>query len=57
MRQECINAVQQAASRRLTQQEIKNIEDRIYRNMRQLARTRREELLRQRHDREDAPVP
>ncbi|AWA61946.1 MULTISPECIES: hypothetical protein [Enterobacteriaceae] len=38
MRQECINAVQQAASRRLTQQEIKNIEDRIYRNMRQLAR-------------------
>ncbi|HBQ1712989.1 TPA: hypothetical protein L7L36_004360 [Klebsiella pneumoniae] len=38
MRQECINAVQQAANRRLTQQEIKNIEDRIYRNMRQLAR-------------------
>ncbi|GKJ94754.1 hypothetical protein NUBL9661_17010 [Klebsiella pneumoniae] len=38
MRQECVNAVQQAASRRLTQQEIKNIEDRIYRNMRQLAR-------------------
>lgn len=38
MRQECINAVQQAASRRLTQQEIKNIEDRIYRNIRQLAR-------------------
>ncbi|HBT5449232.1 hypothetical protein H5898_00595 [Klebsiella pneumoniae] len=38
MHQECINAVQQAASRRLTQQEIKNIEDRIYRNMRQLAR-------------------
>ncbi|ESM05268.1 hypothetical protein [Klebsiella pneumoniae] len=38
MRQECINAVQQAASRRLMQQEIKNIEDRIYRNMRQLAR-------------------
>ncbi|MEG5664619.1 hypothetical protein [Enterobacter roggenkampii] len=38
MRQECINAVQQAASRRLTQQEIQNIEDRIYRNMRQLAR-------------------
>ncbi|MDE8858242.1 hypothetical protein [Klebsiella pneumoniae] len=38
MRQECINAVQQAASRRLTQQEIKNIEDRIYRKMRQLAR-------------------
>ncbi|HCF7823195.1 hypothetical protein [Klebsiella pneumoniae] len=38
MRQECINAVQKAASRRLTQQEIKNIEDRIYRNMRQLAR-------------------
>ncbi|AHI37358.1 phage protein [Klebsiella pneumoniae] len=38
MRQECINAVQQAASRRLTQQEIKNIEDRIYRSMRQLAR-------------------
>jgi hypothetical protein len=26
-------------------------------DMRQLARTRREELLRQRHDREDAPVP
>ncbi len=38
MRQECINAVQQAASHRLTQQEIQNIEDRIYRNMRQLAR-------------------
>ncbi|EPQ2422976.1 hypothetical protein PSP64_004969 [Enterobacter hormaechei] len=38
MCQECINAVQQAASRRLTQQEIQNIEDRIYRNMRQLAR-------------------
>ncbi|HDT6091220.1 TPA: hypothetical protein QHD31_005685 [Raoultella ornithinolytica] len=38
MRQECINAVQKAASRRLTQQEIQNIEDRIYRNMRQLAR-------------------
>lgn len=38
MRQECINAVQQAASRRLTQQEIQNIENRIYRNMRQLAR-------------------
>ncbi|HHC4132513.1 TPA: hypothetical protein ACN7IU_003993 [Klebsiella pneumoniae] len=38
MRQECINAVQQAASRRLTKQEIQNIEDRIYRNMRQLAR-------------------
>lgn len=38
MRQECINAVQQAAARRLTQQEIQNIEDRIYRNMRQLAR-------------------
>ncbi|MGE2956186.1 hypothetical protein ACQH8B_27100 [Klebsiella pneumoniae] len=38
MRQECINAVQQAASRRLTQQEIQNIEDRIYRNMRQMAR-------------------
>ncbi|ELT5309323.1 hypothetical protein [Enterobacter kobei] len=38
MRQECINAVQQAASRRLTQQEIQNIEDRIYQNMRQLAR-------------------
>lgn len=38
MRQECINVVQQAASRRLTQQEIQNIEDRIYRNMRQLAR-------------------
>ncbi|HHG0849153.1 TPA: hypothetical protein ACPUHY_002652 [Klebsiella pneumoniae] len=38
MRQECINAVQQAASRRLTQQEIQNIEDRIYRKMRQLAR-------------------
>lgn len=38
MRHECINAVQQAASRRLTQQEIQNIEDRIYRNMRQLAR-------------------
>lgn len=38
MRQECINAVQQAAARRLTQKEIQNIEDRIYRNMRQLAR-------------------
>ncbi|TAI99804.1 hypothetical protein [Pectobacterium versatile] len=38
MRQECIQAVQQAANRRLTQQEIQNIENRIYRNMRQLAR-------------------
>jgi len=38
MRQECIQAVQQAAQRNLTASEIKNIEDRIYRNMRQLAR-------------------
>ncbi|EAY6192054.1 hypothetical protein TX48_08410 [Salmonella enterica] len=38
MRQECINAVQQAAQRTLTAREIQNIEDRIYRNMRQLAR-------------------
>lgn len=38
MRQECIQAVQQAASRKLTAQEIQNIEDRIYRNMRSLAR-------------------
>lgn len=39
MRQECINAVQAAANRQLTQQEIKNIEDRIYRNMRTIARS------------------
>ncbi|WP_220709056.1 hypothetical protein [Citrobacter portucalensis] len=38
MRQECINAVQQAAQRTLTAREIQNIEDRIYRNMRHLAR-------------------
>lgn len=38
MRQECIQAVQQAASRTLSQKEIQNIEDRIYRNMRQIAR-------------------
>ena len=38
MRQECIQAVQQAASRKLTAQEIQNIEDRIYRNLRSLAR-------------------
>jgi len=38
MRQECIQAVQQAASRPLSQKEIQNIEDRIYRNMRQIAR-------------------
>ncbi len=38
MKQECIQAVQQAASRKLTAQEIQNIEDRIYRNMRTLAR-------------------
>ncbi|MGV4106204.1 hypothetical protein ACV8T4_05450 [Citrobacter freundii] len=38
MRQECINAVQQAAQRTLAAREIQNIEDRIYRNMRQLAR-------------------
>lgn len=38
MRQECINAVQNAASRKLTAQEIQNIEDRIYRNMRSIAR-------------------
>lgn len=38
MRQECIQAVQQAAQRNLTAAEIQNIEDRIYRNMRQLAR-------------------
>ena len=39
MRQECIQAVQQAASRPLSQKEIQNIEDRIYRNMRQIARS------------------
>ncbi|EPM8368386.1 hypothetical protein ABKV59_15610 [Enterobacter hormaechei] len=38
MRQECIKAVQDAAKRTLTSREIQNIEDRIYRNMRQLAR-------------------
>lgn len=38
MRQECIQAVQAAAKRTLNAEEIKNIEDRIYRNMRQLAR-------------------
>lgn len=38
MRQECINAVQQAAQRTITAREIQNIEDRIYRNMRHLAR-------------------
>lgn len=38
MRQECIQAVQQAAQRMLTAREIQNIEDRIYRNMRSIAR-------------------
>ena len=38
MRQECIQAVQQAAQRTLTAREIQNIEDRIYRNMRSIAR-------------------
>ncbi|EBZ4897334.1 hypothetical protein EUR06_20105, partial [Salmonella enterica subsp. enterica serovar Heidelberg] len=38
MRQECIQAVQQAAQRTLTAREIQNIEDRIYRNMRAIAR-------------------
>ena len=38
MRQECIQAVQQAAQRTLSAREIQNIEDRIYRNMRSLAR-------------------
>lgn len=38
MRQECISAVQNAASRQLTAQEIQNIENRIYRNMRTIAR-------------------
>lgn len=38
MRQECIQAVQQAALRTLTAREIQNIEDRIYRNMRSIAR-------------------
>ncbi|MBF8733109.1 hypothetical protein IRZ59_22010 [Pseudomonas guariconensis] len=39
MKQQCIQAVQQAIGRTLNQPEIKNIEDRIKRNMRQLART------------------
>jgi hypothetical protein len=38
MRQECIQVVQQAAQRTLTAREIQNIEDRIYRNMRSIAR-------------------
>ena len=38
MRARCIQAVQQAAGRTMTQAEIKGIEDRISRHMRQLAR-------------------
>jgi len=38
MRERCINAVQKAAGRELTQAEVKDIEDRIARNQRQLAR-------------------
>lgn len=38
MRERCVAAVQQAAGRELTQAEVKNIEDRIARNQRQLAR-------------------
>lgn len=39
MRPECIQAVTQAIGRTLNQQEIKGIEDRVRRNMRQLAQT------------------
>ncbi|SEB73382.1 hypothetical protein SAMN05216178_2050 [Pseudomonas saponiphila] len=39
MRPECIQAVTQAIGRTLTQPEIKGIEDRVRRNMRQLAQT------------------
>ncbi|NWA03716.1 hypothetical protein [Pseudomonas gingeri] len=39
MRPECIKAVTQAIGRSLTQPEIKGIEDRVRRNMRQLAQT------------------
>ena len=39
MRPECIKAVTQAIGRPLNQQEIKGIEDRVRRNMRQLAQT------------------
>lgn len=39
MRPECIQAVTQAIGRTLTQPEIKGIEDRLRRNMRQLAQT------------------
>ena len=39
MRAECIQAVTQAIGRTLTQPEIKGIEDRLRRNMRQLAQT------------------
>lgn len=39
MRPECIQAVTQAIGRSLTQPEIKGIEDRVRRNMRQLAQT------------------
>jgi len=39
MKQECIQAVQQAIGRALNQSEIKDIESRISRNMRQLAQT------------------
>ncbi len=39
MRKECIKAVAQAIGRTLTQPEIKGIEDRLRRNMRQLAQT------------------
>ncbi|MDG9783881.1 hypothetical protein [Metapseudomonas otitidis] len=39
MRPECAQAVAQAIGRSLTQEELKGIEDRLRRNMRQLART------------------
>lgn len=39
MKQQCIQAVQQAIGRALTQEQIKDIEGRISRNMRQLAQS------------------
>lgn len=45
MRDDCIKAVSQAAGRSLTQAEIKDIENRIARNQRQLAQTDRQAYL------------
>ena len=45
MRSECVDAVTKAAGRALTQQEVKDIEDRIARNQRQLAVKDRNQYL------------